>query len=65
MRVIGYREYSRQVEPDPGETAERYSADVTVPNGAIGLFASSAGDKLGHKVSTGWLARYWCWMKPD
>jgi hypothetical protein len=51
--VVWCRDCRRQVEPDPAEMAERYGADMTVPDWHARLTCSGCGSRQVDFVVTG------------
>jgi hypothetical protein len=50
--VVWCRDCGRQVEPDPGEMAERYGPDMTVPDWQARLVCSGCGSRQVEFVGT-------------
>jgi hypothetical protein len=51
--IVWCRDCRHQVEPDPAEMAERYGADLTVPDWHKRLMCSACGSKRVDFVITG------------
>jgi Zn finger protein HypA/HybF involved in hydrogenase expression len=51
--IVWCKECQHQVEPDPGEMAERYGAEVTVPDWRERLVCSQCGSREIDMVATG------------
>jgi hypothetical protein len=51
--VVWCRDCGRQVEPDPGEMAERYGAETTIPDRHTRLTGSGCGSRQVEFVVTG------------
>jgi hypothetical protein len=51
--VVWCRDCRRQAEPDPAEMAERYGADMTVPDWHARLACSNCGSRKVDFVVTG------------
>jgi hypothetical protein len=51
--IVWCRDCGRQVEPDPGEMAERYGAEMTIPDWHARLACSACGSRKVDFVATG------------
>jgi hypothetical protein len=51
--IVWYKACQRQVEPDPAKLAERYGADISVPEWRERLVCSSCGSRETDMVLTG------------
>ena len=51
--IVWCRDCGRQIEPDPGEMAERYGAETTVPDWHARLTCSGCGSRQVDFVVTG------------
>jgi Zn finger protein HypA/HybF involved in hydrogenase expression len=51
--IVWCRDCSRQVESDPAEQAQRYGAEITVPEWRDRLFCSRCGSRHVDMVVTG------------
>ena len=51
--IVWCKDCQHQVEPDPGEMAERYGADTTVPDWAARLVCGQCGGRRVNMVVSG------------
>jgi hypothetical protein len=51
--IVWCRDYGHQVEPDPAEQAQRYGAEMTVPEWRDRLVCSKCGSRQIDMVVTG------------
>jgi hypothetical protein len=61
--LVWCRECGHRIEPDPSEMAERYGAEVTIPDWHVCLVCSGCGGRqvdfvaTGSRRQLGWLRR--------